>query len=341
MAENSATFSSGVADMDHEIGIEAIGVALGSTKIDNIQRGISLGREESFTRRRIGFLDIYREESADPALCLANAAIDNLATKAIFAEHDIGLLICVGQAVLNSRIPHLSALLHASLGLSKHCQTFDIGVGCSGWVQAVVSASSLMASLKLEAALVVTSDPYSLILDASDDATELIFSDGAAATLLTRTPKIGILGSDFGIESSRTNALRVDQNGKLRMDGRAVLDFAVKNVPESIDRTVKASNLIPAQVGQVFLHQGSRVVVEMLAARLPQYPTPEFSELLGNSVSSTIPILLDRVGLRESYAVACGFGVGLSWATVVLSNLGSNDGNSTTTDQKNPGRNPA
>lgn len=320
------TSTFGAVDMTDDIGIHGIGVALGSTRLENIARGPSLGREESFVERRIGFSNVYRETGDDPALQLAARAVQDLQLKSDFDPTQIDLVIAVGQASPRSRIPHLAAVLHGRLGLSRQCQTLDIGLGCSGWVHALVVAKSLMASCGLRQALVVTADPYSLVLDPSDDTTELIFSDGASATLLTRSGRIRIRASDIGTDGSREGALAVDDTGALRMDGRAVLDFAIKNVPGSVDRAVSASGLVPSQIGEVLLHQGSRTVVEMLASRLSDYPRPRFlSADEGNTVSSTLPLIIDRHGLSNRFTVASGFGVGLTWATVVLECL--EDGN--------------
>lgn len=312
--------------MTDDIGIHGIGVALGSTRLENIARGPSLGREESFVERRIGFSNVHREQGDDPALQLATRAVQDLQLKSDFDPTQIDLVIAVGQASARSRIPHLAAVLHGRLGLSRQCQTLDIGLGCSGWVHALVVAKSLMSTCGLRQALVVTADPYSLVLDPADDSTELIFSDGASATLLVRSGRIRIRAFDIGTDGSREGALAVDDAGALRMDGRAVLDFAVKNVPGSVDRAVSASGLIPSQIGEVFLHQGSRTVVEMLASRLSDYPRPRFlSATEGNTVSSTLPLIIDRNGLSNRFTVASGFGVGLTWATVVLECL--EDGN--------------
>lgn len=308
--------------MMDDIGIQAIGVALGSTSLENIARGPSLGREESFVERRIGFSHVYRELGDDPALELATRAIENLRTKSSFDLTEIELLICVGQASARSRIPHLAAVLHGRFGLSKQCQTLDIGLGCSGWVHALVIAKAMMATCGFRKALVVTSDPYSVVLDPADDTTELIFSDGASATLLSHAGEIRIRAFDCGTDGSRAKALAVDDAGALRMDGRAVLDFAIKNVPGSIDRAVHASGLTASDVGEVLLHQGSRTVVEMLAGRLTNYPRPKFlSADVGNTVSSTLPLIIDHHGLTTKFTAVSGFGVGLSWATVVLERL--------------------
>ena len=61
-------------------------------------------------------------------------------------------------------------------------------------------------------------------------------------------------------------------------------------------------------------------IVDTLAKRLgSEGKTPFDSENIGNTVSSSIPILLSRsLKGMENTVLLSGFGVGLSWATCLL-----------------------
>ena len=71
------------------------------------------------------------------------------------------------------------------------------------------------------------------------------------------------------------------------------------------------------------LHQGSRVVVENIGEALGLADRTQFHAAeYGNTVSSSIPIVLADHLLPEDHHVALsGFGVGLSWASTVLSRV--------------------
>ena len=73
-------------------------------------------------------------------------------------------------------------------------------------------------------------------------------------------------------------------------------------------------------IDQVFLHQGSRFIVESIAKRIgAQNKTPFAAMNYGNTVSSSIPIMLaDLDHSKVKLIILSGFGVGLSWATCIL-----------------------
>ena len=71
----------------------------------------------------------------------------------------------------------------------------------------------------------------------------------------------------------------------------------------------------------VLLHQGSRFIVDNLGRKLGLRPekAPFEAGLLGNTVSSTLPLMLEpRLAAPPARILLCGFGVGLSWATMAI-----------------------
>ncbi|MBT4434791.1 ketoacyl-ACP synthase III, partial [bacterium] len=87
------------------------------------------------------------------------------------------------------------------------------------------------------------------------------------------------------------------------------------------------ANLTINEVDLVILHQGSKFIVETLAKRLKsQDKTPFYSENIGNTISSSIPILLSKLeGEVEKSIILSGFGVGLSWASCLLTKRSNYD----------------
>ena len=69
------------------------------------------------------------------------------------------------------------------------------------------------------------------------------------------------------------------------------------------------------------MHQASKLVLDSLDQRIaPSGGVERNLEQIGNTVSSSIPILLQNrlSDLNEGINVLCGFGVGLSIATLVI-----------------------
>jgi 3-oxoacyl-[acyl-carrier-protein] synthase-3 len=100
-----------------------------------------------------------------------------------------------------------------------------------------------------------------------------------------------------------------------------VYRFAISTVPKSFNGLMEAAGWKREELDYLVLHQANRFMLDELVARLkvPREKTPYLFERLGNTVSSTIPLvleeLLDGGCLTAGKRLAMlGFGVGYSWA---------------------------
>jgi 3-oxoacyl-[acyl-carrier-protein] synthase-3 len=168
--------------------------------------------------------------------------------------------------------------------------------------------------------LLFTADPYSKVLDESDRDTAPLFGDAATTTVLTDTPRWAMGEFDFGTRGDLCDAIQIGPEGKLAMNGRAVLTFAAMAVPESIRRTLKRNEFTLEQIDHFLIHPGGKYMIELTANRL-RLPDglPFFPRDYGNTVSSSIPLALSKeVKDTDHTVLIAGFGVGLCWATTVL-----------------------
>ena len=76
-------------------------------------------------------------------------------------------------------------------------------------------------------------------------------------------------------------------------------------------------------VNYFILHQGSKYIVSTLAKRLKidSKKVPFEASDYGNTVSSSIPLILENIESEAKTVVLSGFGVGLSWGSVVLNKV--------------------
>jgi 3-oxoacyl-[acyl-carrier-protein] synthase-3 len=108
------------------------------------------------------------------------------------------------------------------------------------------------------------------------------------------------------------------------MDGRAIFNFMMRRVPSCVRECLAANDLTMDDIDFFAFHQASRYMLENLARSLEisMDRVPISIRDTGNTVSSTIPILLDSLGgidsLNGKRVLVAGFGVGLSWAATVL-----------------------
>jgi 3-oxoacyl-[acyl-carrier-protein] synthase-3 len=190
--------------------------------------------------------------------------------------------------------------------------------------------------------LLITAETYSKYIDPTDRSLRTIFGDGAAATLVEASDVPSLGGFVFGTDGSGGDMLLVAEGGarpakdaiqprkrrrwpsSLYMDGPELVKFSLDIAPPLIDGVLARAQWKQEQIDMYLIHQATLFMLDHLRERLSldREHTPEALENYGNTVSSTIPILIRD--LRESgrlrpgkQTLLMGFGVGLSWAGCV------------------------
>jgi 3-oxoacyl-[acyl-carrier-protein] synthase III len=300
----------------------AIAAARSATALQAARLGISAERLAT----RLGFAQLSIKEPQQDTSDLALQAVQNLVEQG-FDLNAIQCLCVVTQNPDAGGIPHVSALLHGRLGLGQGVAAFDLGLGCSGFVYGIAIAKAFMQLHGFTRGLLITADPYSKIVDGDDPQTALIFGDAAAAVELSANYIWRIGETDFGTAGQHSGALRLLDSGKLAMNGRQIARVCATSIPDSIAASVRLNGLTLDDIDEVLLHQGSRYIVETIGAALGvAHKTPFFAGEYGNLVSSSIPIALARHVSPNSECIAVsGFGVGLSWASTVLTRAMSDE----------------
>ena len=307
------------------IGIRAIGSYIPDTCVSNLDRAGEAGKDATFITDKIGFQCLARREPSQDSSDLCVEAFADLKARTGLDTAAIDCLIVCTQNPDGHGIPHTSAVVHKKLGLSHQVASFDISLGCSGYVYGLAVATAFMQANGLRNGLLFTADPYSKILDPSDWDTELLFGDAASVTWLTDDAVYACRPAMFGTDGSLGHSITVPAPGeKLRMLGSNVFKFTMTVVPEQIQRYLEREGLTADGIDLFLLHQGSRFIVESMAKRmgLPLEKVPFGASRTGNTVSSSIPLLLrDHMDSPPPRVLMSGFGVGLSWATMALERI--------------------
>jgi 3-oxoacyl-[acyl-carrier-protein] synthase III len=246
-------------------------------------------------------------------------------------------------------LPTTACLIQDRLGLRTDCGAIDYNQGCSGFVYGLALAKSLVESGTAGNVLLITADTYTKLINRRDRTLRTLFGDGAAATLIGPADSdrelLGpfVMGTDGrgarklivpegamrkrhgdGTENQDIRGnWRSQQN--LHMDGAAVFNFTLSTVPRALQQLLEKANLSVEQLDYVIPHQANRFMLERLRPKL-NVPADKFCidlEHTGNTVSSTIPMALERaikskrVKAGDRLALL-GFGVGYSWAAAVV-----------------------
>lgn len=271
------------------------------------------------------------ETTASMAAAAAKKAIQDAGLTA----QDIDLIL-VGTITADYVTPSVACEIQAAIGAAK-AVAFDINAACSGFMFALNTAHAYLQSGLAKTALVLGVETLSKIMDWNDRSTCVLFGDGAGAAVV-RADETGLLSFDQGSDGAkgmvlscpaRTNnnpLIETDQQLKyVYMDGQEVYKFAVKIVPDSIQKAVEKAGIEMEDVKYFVLHQANIRILQSVSKRLKidMDRFPVSLDHCANTSAASVPILLDemnRKGMlqRGDKIVMSGFGGGLTWGTSVL-----------------------
>ena len=305
------------------IGIESIAYYIPSSKRNNFDLMDKFQIDENFIKEKIGFEQVSTKDSNEEASDLCFKAWQNIPSNT--REEIMNSIDCIVVVTQNpdSNIPHVSAKVHGMLELKESCACFDISLGCSGFVYALSVVESFVKENGMNKALLFTADPYSKIINPDDKNTALLFGDAASVTVIGSNPKFTTGKFNFGTIGKLHKEL-VCNNSELYMNGRSIFDFAARYVPKDVASILIKNNIEQEEIDLFLFHQGSKYIIDTIKKRLqlPEEKVPFLAGQYGNTVSSSIPIMLSNyMENREiENVLICGFGVGLSWASTILIN---------------------
>lgn len=259
------------------------------------------------------------EETSDLAYHAAVEALDHAELNAEALD-----LILVATVTADQSFPSVACQIQERLG-AKNAAAMDIGAACSGFIYGVITAKQFIDSGVYKNILVIGAEKLSKITDWSDRNTCVLFGDGAGAAVVSEvSDDKGILSFELGADGKGATSLHQD-DGNIRMNGREVFKFAVRQMPESAEAVVKKAGLVKSDVDYLIPHQANFRIMEAARERLGiskekmSYSVNKY----GNTSAASIPIALSedvRTGKIKDgdLIVLVGFGGGLTWGAMTL-----------------------
>ena len=315
---------------DKNIGIEAIEYYLPSQVTSSNDLSLRYGFEQSFIENKVGVRNLYSLQD-ETVLDMSVKAFERILLYKPELRECIDLLVVCSQTP-EYQLPQMSSQIQSICKLPNSVASFDISLGCSGFVYGLSVVESMMKMHDYSNAVLITAEAYSKIIEPNDRNTKCLFSDAAAATLISKNGNIISGRYIFGTDGDYFDRLIVPNvhmekdaiRSYLYMDGRAIFNFTVSTIPNEIDNICKKNNIEKSSINYYVLHQASRFVIESIAKKTGE-DADKFVDYLhkfGNTVSSSIPIALKELifdnHLVDKKILISGFGVGLSWATTIL-----------------------
>ncbi|MEJ7692112.1 ketoacyl-ACP synthase III [Daejeonella sp.] len=249
---------------------------------------------------------------------IASSGIDPETLDYVIVAHNFGD-IAPGSTRPNV-IPTLGSRIKHRLGIKNpDCVAYDLPFGCPGWLQGMIQADYFIRSGDAKRILIVGTETLSRVTD-PHDRDSMIFADGAGATILEgrENTEAGILTHKTQTHTSEeayylysgksSNPEFVSEEQYIKMDGRKIYEYALKNVPLVIQQALQKSGTEITEIKKVLVHQANGKMDEAILKRLfklygirdaPHDVMPMTISTFGNSSVATIPTLLDVIMKKE------------------------------------------
>jgi 3-oxoacyl-[acyl-carrier-protein] synthase-3 len=327
----------------------ATGSAVPENRVTNDDLAAKIDTSDEWIRGHTG---IGARHIADAGTATSDLAI-NAARNAIAAiskktgesageiAASLGFIITSTVTPDYNGFPSVSCIVQDALG-AKNAAAMDVGAACAGFIYGLETAAGLLSrSSGGKRALVIGAETLSRLIDWDDRSTCVLFGDGAGCAILEKTDAPmsgsgarGLVRTILGAEGSGQEALInrrggsrnpylkgavVDRPPSIEMDGRAVYNFAVRAITETIEKLLAAENRTLRDVAVIVPHQANARIVQAASKRL-EIPESKFFlniDEYANTSAASIPIALDELErkgriARGDLVLMVGFGGGLT-----------------------------
>ena len=327
------------------IKIEGVAATISQNIVPVVEWCEGLATEKKLRRiiKETGFesLSISDNETCTSDMCFQ--AAENLFNNGGFNKDDIKALIFISE-MSDYVAPATAFILQDRLKLNKNLIAFDINLGCSGFINGVYVASSLLSSFEDNAKVLICCgnvEPHKI--KAPNINSGVIFGDAGACAIVSRNDNEKF--TLFNIDSYGERWNKLFRNNGTRhfkkvlaeqvercelvvpyfMDGAAIMDFTLFEVVDNIEELIQAAQISKEDIGAYLFHQPQKMLVNDMSEKLGLNPKTviQNAQHIGNTNSASIPLLLTEIGAdwnnrANKKVLMSGFGVGLSVASTIL-----------------------
>ncbi|MFK5857648.1 MAG: ketoacyl-ACP synthase III [Bacteroidota bacterium] len=280
---------------------------------------------------------------------LCYVAANNLINELNWERSEIDLLIFVSQS-RDYIIPATAGLLQEKLSLPKSCIAFDISLGCSGYIYGLSVIGSMMATGMIKKGLLLTGDISTLNTSYKDKSAFPLFGDAGTATAIDLSLSAKPMNFNLQTDGGGYDAIIIPDGGirnfadkdtsfkyeeisegivrnkfNIALDGIKVFNFSLREVKPNVNKLLQEAGLSTDDIDYFVFHQANKLMNETIRKQLKLSPekVPYSLKEYGNTSSASIPLtivteLSDKVSSSNLTMLLSGFGVGLSWGSVIL-----------------------
>lgn len=280
---------------------------------------------------------------------LSVEAVNRLLSDLGWSSGDIDCLfyVCTSRDFI---APQTACILQDRLGLRNDCFVMDLPLGCSGWVYGMSVISSMMSHGTFKRGILIAAETNTRNRSKNDRTVRPLFGDAATATALEFDISASPMRFMFGVDGAGYQAVWAKHGGMrfpadvdsvlekevepgivrkgtdMVVNGMDVFAFAIKRPPRAIKEFIEEFQIDLDDIDYLILHQANKFIDEKIrkALKLSPEKVPYCLEEFGNVTSASIPLTMvsrcsKELSSRRCHLLACGFGVGLAWATMEFS----------------------
>ncbi len=318
--------------------IAGCGFFVPERKLTNLDLEKMVDTSDEWILQRTGIKERYLAPDGLASSDLAVQSSLQAIKSARIKNEDIDLII-VATVTPDYPVPACANLLQDKIGATK-AGAFDLNAGCSGFTYGLMTGSQFIINGNYQNVLVTGVDLLSRITDFSDRNTCVLLGDGAGSVILQRDEgESGPLAFTLGSDGEKYDSIIVLAGGSLypasitsvenkshyvRMDGRAVFEFAVNKTVKVIQEVLHKAGLDIEHIDYFLLHQANLRILEGISRKLkiPWSKILVNIDRYGNTSAASQPILLTEAvsdGRIEKgqLLLFAGFGAGLSWGVTI------------------------
>ena len=301
--------------------IVGVGRALGSRTVTNLDLERSLETTDEWIATRTGIRERRFVGEGESCATLAIQASKKAIEHAGVDGSSVDLILCATSTAPES-MPSVACLVGEAIG-APGVGAMDLAAACTGFSYAASVADSMLESGAATRVLLIGADAMTTIVDQKDRSTAVLFGDGAGAVILDRGDgESGFMDHILGADGSMAPLGRAGHPGdhhKLNQNGREVFKFAVRILPEMVEKLVARNGISLEDVQYIIPHQANARIIQAAARKMdvPEERIVVNLDRFGNTSAASIPLSYPDIydALEPGkYVVTVGFGFGLTWA---------------------------
>lgn len=303
---------------------------------DRVRAGRSL---HEWVMERAGVATRHRLSAGEGTTEMSVRAAERAMADAGVTVADVDLVV-LGTFTSDRRLPSTVSSVAQALGVTGKC--IQLETSCTGFLDSLLVATSLMSAAKYRTAMVITAEAMSAVVDPEAFMYQTIFGDGAAAVILQDLP-----GTAYGIEALRTHtdaehcdwtwvpgggtkhpittSVLAARSQYVSLDHKAIYRFAVEKMVDATHEVLNAIDCTVDDIDWLIPHQTGANIIADAVEQLKIDPDRVITclEHTGNVSGASVGIALDearRQGklLDGERIVIPVVGGGMAWGAVSL-----------------------